>query len=289
MLNTPRNYYELLGVSPCADLAQIRIAYVRLMKRHHPDAAHARGHTADSELVGLINRSYATLRDPAKRAAYDSTLAVGSGNVPAAPHGDRAEAVFRRSRVLKGRRTAAALGLGVAILMILTSTSDLLREQFGISSRRAAVVGVAPPNAYSAADVRRQVRGAIAASPDEAVAVSRRCFAAAGAVRPELCVIYDTAFAVWYVPERRGPMPLYFDERIVRLRHLDALDGPGAEARLSRVRDDTFVAVLAEVKAVQPPVLTDEEQAAVRILRGAIAPQQVDDGVGSPTMAQTKP
>jgi DnaJ-class molecular chaperone len=64
------NYYTLLGISANASTAEIRQAYRRLARQHHPDL-HDR--QADSQMKHL-NEAYAVLSDEKKRAAYDAQL-----------------------------------------------------------------------------------------------------------------------------------------------------------------------------------------------------------------------
>jgi hypothetical protein len=63
------DYYELLGVDRGASAAQIRSAYLSLAKATHPDV----GGAPDS--FHLLQQAYQTLRDPARRAAYDRSTA----------------------------------------------------------------------------------------------------------------------------------------------------------------------------------------------------------------------
>ncbi len=66
-MTAPSGHYETLGLRPDATPAEIRDAYRRLARRHHPD----RG-AADAEAMPLINEAYRVLGDPARRAAYDA-------------------------------------------------------------------------------------------------------------------------------------------------------------------------------------------------------------------------
>lgn len=63
---TQRDYYQVLGVARTASRAEIRAAYARLAKLHHPDVA--------GELPRRLNdvqQAYRCLSDPDRRAAHD--------------------------------------------------------------------------------------------------------------------------------------------------------------------------------------------------------------------------
>ncbi|HMC91782.1 MAG TPA: J domain-containing protein [Allosphingosinicella sp.] len=64
----PRTHYEILNVAPDAELVVIEAAYRALMKKYHPDQG---GGAADGPSATDINRAYAALRDPERRADYD--------------------------------------------------------------------------------------------------------------------------------------------------------------------------------------------------------------------------
>ncbi|MDH3713064.1 MAG: J domain-containing protein [Gammaproteobacteria bacterium] len=69
MLDSERDYYELLGVPRDADAKTIKDAYHRLAMKWHPD----RNPAADAEqhFKGIAT-AYAVLSDPKKRARYDA-------------------------------------------------------------------------------------------------------------------------------------------------------------------------------------------------------------------------
>ncbi len=66
-----QDYYAMLGVTPDATLQEIKSAYRRLARLHHPDL----NKEARDDLIKRLNQAYEILRDPQKRAAYDTQFA----------------------------------------------------------------------------------------------------------------------------------------------------------------------------------------------------------------------
>lgn len=67
-----RDFYQVLGVSRAASHAEIRAAYIRLARRHHPDCT---GHVAS--LPGRlqeIQQAYRSLSSVEGRARHDDLL-----------------------------------------------------------------------------------------------------------------------------------------------------------------------------------------------------------------------
>ncbi|MFN2114380.1 MAG: molecular chaperone DnaJ [Anaerolineae bacterium] len=65
----PQDYYEVLGIPRTASSDEVRRAYRRLAKDHHPDVN--TGDPAAEARFKSINEAYEVLRDPSKRSAYD--------------------------------------------------------------------------------------------------------------------------------------------------------------------------------------------------------------------------
>jgi len=65
------DYYALLGVEPDATTAQIKKAYRKLARLHHPDTNP--GDPDAATRFRQITEAYDTLTDPARREAYDRT------------------------------------------------------------------------------------------------------------------------------------------------------------------------------------------------------------------------
>jgi curved DNA-binding protein len=93
-----RDYYDVLGVSRSASQEEIRRAYRRLARQHHPDVS--KEPDAENRFKG-ISEAYDVLGDAEKRSAYDrfgadwraareaGATAAGSGRRPAADFDDR--------------------------------------------------------------------------------------------------------------------------------------------------------------------------------------------------------
>ena len=69
---SPRSFYQVLGVPRNASSIEIRAAFVRLVKHHHPDHARNAG-----ELPGRLREvqlAYRCLSDSSARVAHDKAL-----------------------------------------------------------------------------------------------------------------------------------------------------------------------------------------------------------------------
>jgi DnaJ family protein C protein 3 len=68
-----KDYYKVLGVSNDADERQIKAAYRKLTKVHHPDKAAKQGLTKEEaeKKMQAINEAYEVLSNPELRARFD--------------------------------------------------------------------------------------------------------------------------------------------------------------------------------------------------------------------------
>src|ERR1041385_8195116 len=64
-----KDYYEILGVPRTASEADIKKAFRKLAREHHPDVA--KNKKQAEEKFKEINEAYEVLGDPAKRKKYD--------------------------------------------------------------------------------------------------------------------------------------------------------------------------------------------------------------------------
>ncbi len=77
--------YAVLGVRPTASDREIRAAYLRRARAHHPDrqaGADATTRRRSEARMQQVNRAWAVLGDPGRRAAYDAALAAMAPPAP---------------------------------------------------------------------------------------------------------------------------------------------------------------------------------------------------------------
>ncbi|OJD35985.1 and tpr domain protein [Diplodia corticola] len=69
-----KDYYKVLGVSRDADEREIKRAYRKLTKEHHPDKASQKGITPEEaqKKMASINEAYEVLSDPELKARFDN-------------------------------------------------------------------------------------------------------------------------------------------------------------------------------------------------------------------------
>lgn len=115
-------HYEVLGVSRDATTAQIRSAFRRMARQHHPDTSAA----ASSEKLTAINEAWRVLGDPVLRRSYDNSLSSVSAypaneasrpeTLDTTPLAPPPESSFPW-RFLAG---LAAVGIAIALLGVFT-------------------------------------------------------------------------------------------------------------------------------------------------------------------------
>src|SRR6187397_951966 len=82
-----KDYYSVLGVPKTASQADIKKAFRKLARQHHPDAKP--GDTAAERKFKEVNEANEVLSDPAKRKQYDElganweSISRGGGAGPA--------------------------------------------------------------------------------------------------------------------------------------------------------------------------------------------------------------
>ena len=76
MANEFKDYYAILGIAKSASPEELKKAYRRLAREHHPDLHPEKNKARAGEKFKEINEAYEALSDPAKKAKYDE---LGSG------------------------------------------------------------------------------------------------------------------------------------------------------------------------------------------------------------------
>jgi len=126
-----RDYYDVLGVSRTASEQEVKNAFRKLAKEHHPDCNP--GSKAAEQRFKELNEAYEALKDPHKRAAYDrfghAAFDAGSGRAGgfgpdfASSMSDIFEDLFgefmggRRGRTRAGRERGADLRYNMEITL----------------------------------------------------------------------------------------------------------------------------------------------------------------------------
>ncbi len=83
-MGNARNYYEALGIGRDADREEIRKAFRRKAKEHHPDTQS----TGNVESFRLAQEAYETLADDSSRRRYDRELEQSEAGLGGGPFGN---------------------------------------------------------------------------------------------------------------------------------------------------------------------------------------------------------
>lgn len=73
------SHYDNLGVTPTADQGEIRSAYLRLARRHHPDAHSSSASTSEDGRMRELNTAWTVLGDAERRRQYDRSIGLREG------------------------------------------------------------------------------------------------------------------------------------------------------------------------------------------------------------------
>ncbi|HKH02663.1 MAG TPA: J domain-containing protein [Bradyrhizobium sp.] len=249
-------FYDVFTLDEHATPQQIRTAYVRLMKVHHPDKS---GQQTPG-LVALINLCYETLSDPAKRAAYDADLRRRN-DLAAASVSPRSE-----TKRFTSARLAIAMLLFVACLASVGAFAFSKSAGFAESplmypwAESVSTQPVGLPRLTRRDLIQRRVKLAKSLSPSEALVFSERCFGRAQVEQSgralQLCIIFDDAFLYWrQTPEWNAFLPPYFDDEVVHSRHSRSLlrFETNVEGTLAQLRYEAFRALLDGVHSQEAP------------------------------------
>src|SRR4051812_45063908 len=250
-------FYDVFTLDEHATPQQIRTAYVRLMKVHHPDKS---GQQTPG-FVALINLCYETLSDPAKRAAYDSDLRRRNDLAGAS----LSPVLSSETKRFQSARLAIAMLLFVACLasvgaFALSKSAGFETPLIYPWAESASAQPVGLPRLTRRDLIQRQVELAKSLSPSEALVFSERCFGQAQVEQSgralQLCIIFDDAFLYWrQTPQWNAFLPSYFDDEVVHSRHSRSLlrFKTNVEGTLAQLRYEAFRTLLDDVHSREAP------------------------------------
>ncbi|GLH79907.1 hypothetical protein SSBR45G_48160 [Bradyrhizobium sp. SSBR45G] len=161
-----KTHYEVLGVSPRADLETIKRAFRQAAKAHHPDLRGG-GDAASEHQLKMIIVAYKVLRDPGLRAEYDASLAFERDRA----RRERWDAILQFTAATS---VLSAILIGLEILL-LPSVSDWLSKPE--TTRSVTLQPLPPPRAMpprdpggEAAPVAKDAAASAVPSPPPAAA-----------------------------------------------------------------------------------------------------------------------
>ena len=139
-----RDYYQVLGVSKDATEKELKHAYRKLARKHHPDVNP--GDLGAEQKFKELNEAYEVLSDRDKRSKYDRLVRIGSSTkttpersraVPEAAFGwsSKAAAGWADFRIFSKRSSAAAS---------ISTTSSVRRGAAFEEAGEAADEGLGP-------------------------------------------------------------------------------------------------------------------------------------------------
>ncbi|WP_315779624.1 J domain-containing protein [Bradyrhizobium sp. SZCCHNPS1003] len=141
-------HYEVLGVSPRADLDTIKRAFRQAAKAHHPDLRGGADPASEHQLK-LIIVAYNVLRDPDLRAEYDAHLASERDRV----RRERWDAILQFTAATA---VLSAILIGLEILL-LPSAGDWMN--------RPATRSIVTPSPQARSGPQRKVAGETVPAP----------------------------------------------------------------------------------------------------------------------------
>jgi molecular chaperone DnaJ len=160
-------HYEILGLSPTSTADEVRVAYRRLIRRHHPDLAGGAGQA----ITLRLNAAKHTLLDTERRANYDRELWRGAtaasmqaggrpasrgdaarptsatGRMPASPKNARTRPRRSERRQPAGHPVWTLLSVGAIVGLVMATAIIFIvcyRAPFALDSPRLVpLIGVA--------------------------------------------------------------------------------------------------------------------------------------------------
>ena len=128
-----KDYYAILGIASDATTRQVKAAYRKLAKTHHPDACP--GDPDAAARFRQITEAYETLADPIRRKAYDNLYKYlfGAATSTAVTSAAQSPAASRILSVLEDTWTAIRRHHGQVppVVLIIASGTDTKQPRWG--------------------------------------------------------------------------------------------------------------------------------------------------------------
>ncbi len=252
MTSRDNTHYQTLGTSRFASAAEVRAAYLRLMKLHHPDVSQAPRFGPSPE---QINAAYSVLRSPSRRAVYDAQISgldaqrkVMRAAMP--PPGVAVRRINQPPPLYKRLRAALlTLAMGTAAAWFTMATPSTKATAFttpgsggGIPAEKAEDQAPTTPPQVRSRDVVDAVGDfqwiMVESRSEEVATYSAHCFSQL-AQEPDLrlldrCVAFDLA-ASYLLPAHRAGAS-HFAQSSTIARHARAARFLPAETATARLR-----------------------------------------------------
>lgn len=129
-------HYHTLGVSPRATAAEIRAAYRRLARQHHPDLG-----DGDGAALREIIAAYTVLSDPDRRGRYDQELAARGPAASAPPHPARGGEMPEKARTMDVGVVLAPHTFSQLGVLVLDGSGSMSEAAMGKLTKAQAVNG----------------------------------------------------------------------------------------------------------------------------------------------------
>jgi hypothetical protein len=133
------DYYATLGISPDATITQIKRAYRKLARQHHPDRNP--GDPCAANRFQAVTMAYEVLTDPARRAVYDATRPIGPNTLHVPQDDDPAISGIVKALEDTWRIIRARHGELPPVVIIIASGTDRKQHVYGYHAPARWYVG----------------------------------------------------------------------------------------------------------------------------------------------------
>lgn len=142
------NYYSVLGVPKNASDKDIKTAFRRLAKEHHPDRT-----GGDDTRFKQINEAYDTLKDPDKRSMYDNPQRQNSYNFNSQNVNDIFSSFF--GNMQQRQRRNANIGLSVKVSLEDIAVGKNVVGRYALNSGKEEIATIRVPKGIESGTTMR--------------------------------------------------------------------------------------------------------------------------------------